>query len=294
MTPPTLPTLPTRIFMATDFSGRCDRALARAALLAKAWNSELVVVHTVHPGEVALRDRLSSGAPSWRRPESWALTLEHALRADLEAEGINATARVVIGSPAEAVQQAVDDDGAGLIVLGIAKDARMERIQLGSTVDALVRRSRVPVLNVRGRARAAYSHVVVATDFSEPSLHALRLAAHWFEGARLTLFHAYMPHGSGLTPGAAADDVWRTAAVQECDAHLAAAALPAPVAAGLQRLIERGQPEPLLPDYVASTGADLVVLGSQGRSGLARALLGSTAENLLHTLDCDTLVVRRD
>ncbi|MBK8767793.1 MAG: universal stress protein [Burkholderiaceae bacterium] len=32
--------------------------------------------------------------------------------------------------------------------------------------------------------------------------------------------------------------------------------------------------------------------GSQGRSGLARALLGSTAENLLHALDCDTLVVR--
>jgi nucleotide-binding universal stress UspA family protein len=291
MTPPTRPT---RIFMATDFSGRCDRALARAAQLAKAWNSELIVAHTVHPGEVALRDRLSSGAPTWRRPESWALTLEHALRADLEAEGISATARVVIGSPAEALQQAVSDDGAGLIVLGIAKDARMERIQLGSTVDALVRRSRVPVLNVRGRARAAYRHVVVATDFSEPSLHALRLAAHWFEGARLTLFHAYLPPGSGLTPGAAADDAWRAAALQECDAHLAAAALPAPVVAGLQRVIERGQPEFLLPDYVASAGVDLVVLGSQGRSGLARALLGSTAENLLHTLDCDTLVVRRD
>jgi nucleotide-binding universal stress UspA family protein len=48
----------------------------------------------------------------------------------------------------------------------------------------------------------------------------------------------------------------------------------------------------LLSDYVASADVDLVVLGSQGRSGLARALLGSTAENLLHTLDCDTLVVR--
>jgi nucleotide-binding universal stress UspA family protein len=43
---------------------------------------------------------------------------------------------------------------------------------------------------------------------------------------------------------------------------------------------------------LASAEVALVVLGSQGRSGLARALLGSTAENLLHTLDCDTLVVR--
>ena len=69
MTPPSRPT---RIFMATDFSGRCDRALARAAQLAKAWNSELIVAHSVHPDEVALRDRLSSGAPTRRRPESGA------------------------------------------------------------------------------------------------------------------------------------------------------------------------------------------------------------------------------
>jgi nucleotide-binding universal stress UspA family protein len=277
--------------MATDLSARCDRALTRAAQLARAWDSELIIAHVVHADEVARRDCLTGSAPSWRRPESWAQTLEQALCADLGAEGITATSRVVIGSPAEAVQQAVADDGAGLVVLGIAKDARMDRIQLGSTVDALVRRSRVPVLNVRGRARAAYRHVVVATDFSQPSMHALRLASRWFDGARLTLFHAYMPPGSPTT-GPAGDDSWRAAVTQECAAHLAGSALPGPIEAGLQCVIERGQPESLLPDYVASSGVDLVVLGSRGRTGLARALLGSSAENLLHALDCDTLVVR--
>lgn len=291
----TEPTPPNRILVATDLSARCDRAVARAAQLALAWHSALVVAHVVHAAEVARRDQLAGSAPSWRRPESWAQTLQRTLGADLDAEGIAATARVVIGAPAAAaVQQALADEGAGLVVLGVAKDARMDRIQLGSTVDTLVRHSRVPVLNVRGRARAAYRHVVVATDFSAPALQALRLAARWFPGARLSLFHAYVPPGTMLGNGAAADDAWRAAATQECTAHLAEAALPAPVLASLQRVIERGQPEVLLPDYVASTGADLVVLGSQGRSGLARALLGSTAENLLHVLDCDTLVVRGD
>nr|HPM66487.1 universal stress protein [Piscinibacter sp.] len=65
-----------------------------------------------------------------------------------------------------------------------------------------------------------------------------------------------------------------------------------PIEAALDRVLEFGAPETLLPDFVTSAHVDLVVLGSQGRSGLARALLGSTAENLLHTLDCDTLVVR--
>lgn len=284
-------TPPKRIFVATDLSARCDRALARAGQLAKAWSSELIVAHVVHATEIARRDQLTSDAPSWRRPESWSQTLERTLSADLEAEGITATSKIVIGSPAEAVQQAVTADRAGLVVLGIAKDARMDRIQLGSTVDALLRRSRVPVLSVRGRARAAYRHVVVATDFSEPSMHALRLGARWFEGARLTLFHAYMPAVSALT-NPAADDSWRAMVTQQCAEHLAECALPGPIEAGLERVIERGQPEVLLPDYIASAGVDLVVLGSQGRSGLARALLGSTAENLLHTLDCDTLVVR--
>jgi len=285
-------TLPQRIFMASDLSARCDRALGRAALLARTWQSELTVAHVVHAAEVAQHDRLTSGAPSWRRPESWAQTLERTLRADLAGEGIAATSRVVIGSPTEAVLQAATDDGAGLVVLGIAKDARMDRIQLGSTVDSLVRRSRVPVLNVRRRARGAYRHVVVATDFSDPAMHALRLAAQWFEGARLTLFHAYTPPGSTLTSGPVANDSWRSAVTQQCTAHLAAAALPAPIEAAMHRVLEQGTPQTLLSDYVASADVDLVVLGSQGRSGLARALLGSTAENLLHALDCDTLVVR--
>ncbi len=288
----TEPTLPQRIFMASDLSARSDRALARAALLARAWQSQLTVAHVVHAADVAAHDRLTSGAPSWRRPESWAQTLERALRADLAGECIAATSTVVIGSPTEAVLQAATDDGAGLVVLGIAKDARMDRIQLGSTVDTLVRRSRVPVLNVRRRARDAYRHVVVATDFSDPAMHALRLAAHWFEGSRMTLFHAYTPPGSALTTGPAANESWRTAVTQQCASHLAAAALPAPAEAALQRVLEQGTPETLLSDYVASADVDLVVLGSQGRSGLARALLGSTAENLLHALDCDTLVVR--
>ncbi|MGQ3051546.1 MAG: universal stress protein [Roseateles sp.] len=284
--------LPTRIFLATDLSARCDRALARAAQLAGAWRSQLIVAHVVQAAEMARRDRFTAAAPSWRRPASWEQTLLQGLRTDLETVGITATPRVVVGSPAEAVQQAVTDDDAGLVVLGIAKDARMDRIQLGSTVDALVRHARVPVLNVRGRVNTAYRHVVVTTDFSEPSLRALRLAARWFEGARLTLFHAYTPPGSTLTTGTGADDSWRAVVMEECAAHLARANLPEAIVAALQRVIERGQPETLLPDYVAASDVDLVVLGSHGRSGIARALLGSTAEDLLHNLDCDTLVVR--
>lgn len=286
------PTAPSRIVLASDMSARCDRALDRAAQLAQAWHSDLVVVHAVHAAEVAERDRLSGATPSWRRPESWVTTLERRLRDDLAAEGVAAMSQVVVGAPAEALLAAAGGDGAALIVLGIAKDARTDRIQLGSTVDNLVRQSPVPVpvLNVRSRPRAPYRHVVVATDFSPSSRQALRLAARWFGGARLTLFHAYTPPGATLTGTGAASDVWRTAITQECDAHLAEAGLGTDPA--LQYLIEEGRPEALLADFVAHSDADLVALGAPARTGIARTLLGSTAENLLHALDCDALVVR--
>ena len=286
------PPTPTRLVLATDMSARCDRALARAWQLARAWNAELDVVHAVSAARVAHRDHLVGSVPSWRRSESWTSTLDRHLRADLAAEGISVSSAVIVGAPGEAVMEASVRVGASLIVLGIAKDARMDRIQLGSTVDSVVRNARVPVLNVRSRARSPYRHVVVATDFSDPAGQALALAARWFESATLTLFHAYLPPGSSMTTGTGANDSWRAAVTQLCDAHVASLGLPASALPPERRLLERGHAGALLSDYVAQAEVDLVVLGSQGRSGVARFLLGSTAEQLLHALDCDTLVVR--
>lgn len=53
---------PERIFMATDLSTRCARAVARAALLARAWQSGLTVAHGVDAAEAASHDRLRSTA----------------------------------------------------------------------------------------------------------------------------------------------------------------------------------------------------------------------------------------
>ncbi len=285
-------TFPERIVMATDLGARSDRALARAAQLARTWHSELVVAHVVHPDEASRRDQLTSGMPAWRRPESWTQGLERRLREDLDAEGITARTRMVVGAAADALPRALDEEAAGLVVLGVARDVRADRIQLGSTVDAIVRHSRVPLLSVRHRVRGPYRHVVVASDFSDPSAEALRLAARWFERARLTLFHTTTRPGSTIPADDSARRAQHDIVAGHCDTWLADVALPAPAHEALERVIEEGAPEKLLPDFVTSTNADLVVMGSKGRSGLARALLGSTAEHLLHSLDCDTLVVR--
>ena len=58
-------------------------------------------------------------------------------------------------------------------------------------MNRLTRRSRIPVLVVKSRVRSSYRNILVATDFSEPSRHALETVGRWFPDLKLTIFNAY-------------------------------------------------------------------------------------------------------
>jgi nucleotide-binding universal stress UspA family protein len=282
----------TRVLLASDMSARCDRALDRAAQLARAWQAELVVIHALDPSGVERNQRLSMSLPSWRVPEQWQARVARRLREDIREEGLAADVRVVEGAPATAVLDAALRERAALIVAGIARDEPLGRLRLGSTVERLVREATVPVLTVRRRVRAPYRHVVVATDFSPASHMAVQSAVRWFDEARLTLFHAYYAPADGVDGQPVRNDSWREAADRQCDQFLLDSGIGPDTARRLSRLIERGRPETLLADCVDLEQVDLVIMGTHGHGGLLRSLLGSTAENLLCSLDCDTMVVR--
>ena len=60
----------------------------------------------------------------------------------------------------------------------------------------------------------------------------------------------------------------------------------------VENLVERGSPAQTIADVAKQVEADLIVVGTHGRSGLARVLLGSTAETLLRRAPCMVLVVK--
>jgi nucleotide-binding universal stress UspA family protein len=73
------------------------------------------------------------------------------------------------------------------------------------------------------------------------------------------------------------------------------ATTPAVAASGrsIAVVCEYGEVGTLLQELVQVRGVDLVVLGTEGRKGLAGLLLGSVAQRLLGGLAVDVLVVRR-
>lgn len=88
---------------------------------------------------------------------------------------------------------------------------------IGSTATALARTSPVPLLVVKKKVLDSDARIAVATDLSDSSKPALRVALRWFSLPYLTLFHAFDPPYRGWVDGRAAfDRRFEASAIAQC------------------------------------------------------------------------------
>ncbi|MFF7059478.1 MAG: universal stress protein [Achromobacter spanius] len=277
------------ILLATDLSARGDRALDRALQLARELGTQLIVLHVMESH--ATTARLTT--PVWRRLSTDHKALaERELAEDLAAADVSTEVVVVSGDPLTRIIETADSYGCSLIVTGTARDETLGRLLLGTTVEKLARQARQPVLVVKTRPRKPYRDVLVATDFSDGSRHALRAALQLVPNANLTLFHAYdVPFKGAAAPDDAVTRSFYKGAEQSAREFTANT----PELAGRtppEVVLEPGQPETVLSEYSFHHRSDLVVTGTHGRTGILRTAIGSVAERLLESLPSDVLVVR--
>ncbi len=280
--------LPARLLLATDLSARCDRALDRAAQLAVQWKAELVALHVLDPAASPEQTL------AWIGGTNHAALLQAAaqqLSRDLGQVKVPVALRVGASNDVAAtVEETAARDDAGLVVTAVSQGGALRQFLLGSTVERLARSLPQPLLVVRKRPHGPYQRVLVASDFSQPSRQALRVAAQLFPAHELIVYHARMKTLAGLVDAAPTEGGDTQAGQDECAAFLAASALPGD--GKVRCVIEDGAVEVALAQYVRRHDIDLVVMGSRGRSGVMSLLLGSTASRLLEWLPCDTLLVR--
>lgn len=281
---------PKSILLATDLSARCDRALDRAVNLASTWGAKL---HVVHALEVDMLDREDAFTRRLRGADP-AQAARARIEADLAGQvaGVTMEVHVETADPTALVLKVAAREGCGLIVTGVARDQSLGRYLLGSTVDYLVKHAPVPLLVVRERARGDYASVLVTTDLSPSSRHALEAAARMFPDAALSLFHAYdIPFAGYLENDAVRADFVRMGD-EACEKFLAEANLPDGVAGSIGRIVERGDPETLLADHARARDLGLVVIGSHGGGALYDLFIGSTAAAVVREVPADILLVR--
>lgn len=281
---------PRTILLATDLSPRCDRALDRAVVLAQQWQAKLIILHVLEDARYGDSEEV---VPSWRRPPDPFAIAQRRVLDDIGPAAEIATLVIEEGDPAEAIQRTVEERNCDLIITGVARDEMFGRFILGSTVDRLLRSATVPVLIVKNRARQPYRDIVVATDFSKASQYSLEMAARYFPGQTLTIFHAFQPPMSGFANDPESyRHQHRAALEQECQAFINSTPSAETIRKYARPIIEFGAPDRLLRDYSRDMRVDLVVLGTEGRSALFEVFVGSVAKQIMAELPCDALVLR--
>jgi nucleotide-binding universal stress UspA family protein len=139
-----------------------------------------------------------------------------------------------------------------------------------------------------------FKHILVPTDFGEHAAHALDVAIALATklDATLTLLHVhYLP-----PPAYEFDITWpieelEVRAQQALDAALATAKQRYPKC---DRVFERGYPSDRIVETAKKRDADLIVIGTHGRRGIPRMLLGSVAEKVVRTAPMPVLTVSAD
>lgn len=140
-------------------------------------------------------------------------------------------------------------------------------------------------------------HVLVALDESQPGWDALDHALETFEDATITIVHVVDPVDLvyGDMEGGYVDQAMLDSA-RESGEHLLERAAERAAEAGrgddVATELRTGRPSRQLVEYAAESEADHIVVGSHGRSGVSRVLLGSVAEAVARRAEVPVTIVR--
>lgn len=291
---------PQRVLVAVDFGA--------ASLAAASWVSR----HLLPDGELVLAHVLPvPEAPAFlqrnlRSPETLVRTVSEPMRGGLE--GLAATlgsrrvqVELAAGDPAEELARLAASCGVDLVCVGRSR-SRGQTAELGrTTVDRLLRRLRVPLLQVASGTDGVPGSILAAMDGGPASASILALAADYAARleAQLTVIHvldervrAYtrameVAAGSASRADAAEETLWSDAA------DWLAAALER---TGMRRsrahaMVSLGDPGEQVLAASRRAEAELIVVGRSGRDATAPGAVGSTTRLVLRQAECPVLVV---
>lgn len=289
------------VLAAIDFSKNSYAALQHAAHLAHIGDDKLVVVHSVaHANEEAFWRHLVQ-AP-WEVPERIRKIAEARLREsvrealDDEAMPASVTYVVELKSAADGILEAREAYDADLIVLGTTGAGKLKNALLGSSAEHVLRNCKVPVLTVPPEAKGGrFQKILAPVDFSDCSRKSLGMAAELArqDGAELLILHAFsLPAASlallDIQAPPESIEAFEEQKWAEFDEFLEAFDL-----SGLEtsRRLRIGTPSAAIRNVADEDGTDLICMGTAGRRGLERVMLGSTAARVLRSPPCAVMTV---
>jgi nucleotide-binding universal stress UspA family protein len=280
------------ILVPTDFRKSVEEITNVASQLAWVFEARLFLLHVAEP------------TPPWpmvsqeMREEAELRLSEYA--AEFAAKHVAiAGLRVVGGSVAGRIARIAREEDADLILMSAGGTSKLGHYRPGRVADTVLSMAIPPVLVIRpGSHRKAFHSILCSVDMSEASHLALLHAVNWARrlGVHLSVLTVMPEVGwlsavmrTGQMTGAqeAYERLWQ----EEFDRLLEGTEFHG---VSWERQFRRGKPPTQILEAAKQSQADLIVMGSSGRTGLARMVLGSTTQWVFEHLPCSLLVVKAE
>jgi len=288
------------ILFAADFSENSKEAFRAACSLAVEDKTKLFVLHVVEPEWGRMepdQPEEQTTLPNGDEPDE---ARREARRQQMRevytpVHPIDLEYRVSEGDAAAEILRMAHEIGSDLIVMGTHGRTLLRRLLAGCVATAVLRGARCPVMALRatGHPHAASELRVIVhpSDFSEGSEAALRVARALARdrGARLILLHVAPLHvvlEGGMT--AELDVGYLRDALEAAREAVDGPDLKFPV----ETWFSRGAAAEQIVRVAEEIGCDLIVMGTHGRTGLGRLLMGNTAESVLPEAGCPVMIVK--
>ncbi len=279
-----------KILVAIDGSDSSMHALQESFKLASKEGSRITVV-SVSPryeGDLSLVG-VGNIKAALKNPCEIALS-----KANEMARSLGVSIRTVCeeGEPYERIIDVAEAENCNLILMGTKGVSGLERVLIGSVAARVIGHSQRDVLVIPAKSEIGWQRILVTTDGSKYSKAAAERAINFAKvyGSELTAVAVVDAPAElyGVSP-AAVEDMIRKAKIYVGEVKSQADS------AGLKTetfVLEGEEAYRKITEFAKERNINIIVMGSHGRTGLRRLLIGSVAEKIIGYAHCPVLVSR--
>jgi nucleotide-binding universal stress UspA family protein len=265
-----------KLMIATDGSQYSESAIREAISLAKICSSNLIAVSVVKTNL-----EFDSVLPQFvEKAEQEAIKHLESVKAQAAKEGVNCTTIVSLSEePYEDIVRHASKNNADMIIMGTHGKTEMKRLMMGSVTAMVIGHAPCNVLVVPLHAKVECRNIILATDGSKYS-EAAASEALGIAKRRGSFLIVISVASSDEEITLAKDNVNKVAEAAEKEGIKATS------------VVAKGKPYEVIIETSKQNKADLIIVGSHGRTGLARLLMGSVTERVIGHADVAVLVVK--
>lgn len=281
---------PRRYVVATTGESESRGALRFTAALAERFSNAAVLALGVSvPFPHNVSTMLSLKQPTTIDEESRREVLDSVRRAIAHVPGADSWEKMaLVGTPAEEINQIAERWGATMMILGLGRHNRLDRVFGSETAIAVMRHARMPVVAVPGTARGLPERALVAMDFTVASAAAATLTA------QLVPPHGvlYVAHVCAFADAVAQPgdliDLYREGARSRLEAVVQKIRRQADCT--IESVLLEGEPADAILKFAKREHCGLIALGGHEQGLVDRILLGSIRTKVLRGATCSVLI----